>query len=80
MACALALAQLAREPVPDSVSQAYGGKKFVFGKDYIVPTPFDPRLMERIPPAVAKAAMDTGVATKPITDWDAYKRELLARL
>jgi malate dehydrogenase (oxaloacetate-decarboxylating)(NADP+) len=79
MACSLALAQLAREPVPDSVSLAYGGKKFVFGNDYIVPTPFDPRLMERIPPAVAKAAMDTGVATKPITDWDAYKRELATR-
>lgn len=66
MACSLALAQLAREPVPEIVSQAYGGRKFTFGKDYIVPTPFDPRLIERIPVAVAKAAMDTGVATKPI--------------
>ena len=50
-----------------------------FGIDYIVPTPFDPRLMERIPPAVAKAAMDTGVATKPITDWEAYRHELAHR-
>ena len=79
MACSLALAQLAREPVPESVSLAYGGKKFEFGRDYIVPTPFDPRLMERLPPAVAKAAMDTGVATKPITDWEAYKNELAHR-
>jgi len=51
----------------------------VFGPEYIVPTPFDPRLMTTIPVAVAKAAMETGVATKPITDWDAYKRELQAR-
>ena len=79
MACSLALAQLAREPVPESVSQAYGGKKFEFGRDYIVPTPFDPRLMDKIPPAVAKAAMDTGVATRPITDWAAYKQELAQR-
>ena len=79
MACSLALAQLAREPVPESVSKAYGGRKLEFGKDYIVPTPFDPRLMDRIPPAVAKAAMDTGVATKPITDWEAYRKELAHR-
>lgn len=64
MACSLALAQLAREPVPSSVSDAYHGKKFEFGQNYIVPTPFDPRLMETIPLAVAKAAMETGVAKK----------------
>lgn len=61
------------------MSEAYGGKKFTFGKDYIVPTPFDPRLIERIPMAVAKAAMETGVATKPIQDWEVYRKELLAR-
>jgi malate dehydrogenase (oxaloacetate-decarboxylating)(NADP+) len=58
------------------VKQAYAGRNMVFGPEYIVPTPFDPRLMTTIPVAVAKAAMETGVATKPITDWDAYKREL----
>ena len=79
MACSQALADLAREPVPKSVSDAYGGKKFEFGTEYIVPTPFDPRLMTTIPLAVAKAAMRTGVATKQITDWNAYKAELQAR-
>lgn len=76
MACSLALAQLAREPVPESVLKAYSGRKMEFGPEYIVPTPFDPRLITRIPVAVAKAAMETGVATKPITDWEAYKKEL----
>ncbi len=79
MACSLALAELAREPVPESVSKAYGGKKMEFGPEYIVPTPFDPRLITRIPVAVAKAAMDTGVATKPIADWDIYRKQLQAR-
>lgn len=78
MACSIALAELARQPVPESVSQAYGGKKFEFGPDYIVPTPFDPRLIETIPVAVAKAAVETGVATKPIEDWDAYVEQLRA--
>ena len=79
MACSLALAQLAREPVPESVIKAYSGRKMEFGPDYIVPTPFDPRLITRIPVAVAKAAMETGVATKPILDWEAYKKELQER-
>jgi len=76
MACSMALAELAREPVPDVVSEAYDGKEFKFGPDYIVPTPFDPRLMTTLPLAVAKAAMETGVARKKITDWDAYKAHL----
>ena len=62
MQTALALAELAHEPVPDVVARAYNGKRFEFGPDYIIPTPFDPRLIERIPPAVAKAAMDSGIA------------------
>ena len=78
MACSMALAMLAREPVPASVSDAYEGKTFEFGPEYIVPTPFDPRLIETIPVAVAKAAMKTGVATKPIEDMDAYVEELRA--
>jgi len=62
MATALALAELAREPVPAEVSRAYNGKKFEFGPEYIMPTPFDPRLIQRLPMAVAKAAMKSGVA------------------
>lgn len=69
MAVALALAELAREPVPQEVERAYGGKQFVFGPDYIMPTPFDPRLISRIPKAVVQAAIASGVATKTITDW-----------
>ena len=79
MAAALALAELAREPVPKEVERAYGGKTFKFGPDYIVPTPFDPRLLFRIPKAVAKAAMESGVATKTITDWDEYDHILKIR-
>ena len=79
MAAALALAELAREPVPKEVERAYGGKKFEFGKDYIVPTPFDPRLLFRIPKAVAIAAMESGVATKQITDWEEYDHILKIR-
>ena len=67
--CARALADLAREPVPDEVAIAYG-KKLGFGRDYIIPTPFDPRLIHSIPPAVARAGMDTGVARRPIVDMD----------
>ena len=62
LACANALAELARLPVPPEVSRAYEGQKFQFGPDYIIPTPFDPRLIYTIPIAVAKAAMDTGIA------------------
>jgi malate dehydrogenase (oxaloacetate-decarboxylating)(NADP+) len=79
VACARALAELAREDVPDEVAIAYG-RKLSFGRDYIIPTPFDPRLIHRIPPAVAKAGMDTGVARRPIIDMDSYERSLKARL
>jgi malate dehydrogenase (oxaloacetate-decarboxylating)(NADP+) len=79
IACAEALAALAREDVPDEVALAYG-KKLAFGRDYIIPTPFDPRLIYIIPPAVAKAGMDTGVARRPIIDMEAYELSLKARL
>ncbi len=75
-ACAMALAELARQEANDLVSEAYGNKTLEFGKDYIIPKPFDPRLMLVVPMAVARAAMESGVATRPITDWDAYKRDL----
>jgi malate dehydrogenase (oxaloacetate-decarboxylating)(NADP+) len=79
IACAEALAALAREDVPDEVAMAYG-RKLAFGRDYIIPTPFDPRLIHRIPPAVAKAGMDTGVARRPIIDIAAYELGLKARM
>jgi malate dehydrogenase (oxaloacetate-decarboxylating)(NADP+) len=79
IACANALAQLAREDVPDEVAMAYG-RKLTFGRDYIIPTPFDPRLIHVIPPAVAKAGMDTGVARRPIIDMEAYAHSLKARM
>ena len=79
IACAQALADLAREDVPDEVAMAYG-KKLTFGRDYIIPTPFDPRLIYRIPSAVAKAGMATGVARRPIVDMDAYESSLKARM
>src|SRR6201997_1200090 len=78
IACAQALAALAREDVPDEVAAAYGARPR-FGPDYIIPVPFDPRLISYVPPAVAKAAMDTGVARKPIADMDAYREQLNAR-
>ena len=80
IACAKALAALAREDVPDEVAAAYRGRKLKFGPDYIIPTPFDPRLIWYIPPFVAQAAMDTGVARKPIEDMDAYRTQLRSRL
>ncbi len=80
VACAQALAALAREDVPDEVAAAYRGRKLKFGPDYIIPTPFDPRLIWYIPPFVAQAAMDTGVARKPIEDMDAYRTQLRSRL
>ena len=80
IAAARALAELAREQVPEEVAAAYGGAAPRFGRDYIIPAPFDPRLMEVIPAAVAQAAMDTGVARKPILDMDDYKHTLKARL
>ena len=79
ISCAHALAQLAREEVPDEVALAYG-KNLTFGRDYIIPTPFDPRLIHRIPPAVAKAGMDTGVARRPIIDIEAYEISLKSRM
>jgi malate dehydrogenase (oxaloacetate-decarboxylating)(NADP+) len=80
IAAAQALASLAREHVPDEVSAAYSGRKMSYGPDYIIPVPFDPRLITTVPPAVAQAAMTTGVAKKPIIDMNTYKRELTARL
>src|SRR5690606_33035986 len=77
LACARALAALAREDVPDEVAMAYG-RKLSFGRDYIIPTPFDPRLIYVVPPAVAKAGMDTGVARRPIIDMKAYEAGLKA--
>lgn len=79
IAAALALADLAREDVPDDVAAAYQGARPRFGRDYIIPVPFDPRLIHVIPPAVAKAAMETGVAKKPIADIETYKAQLSAR-
>ena len=79
IACAHALADLAREDVPDEVAIAYG-KKLKFGRDYIIPTPFDPRLIHVIPTAVALAGMNTGVARRPIVDMEGYKNTLKARM
>lgn len=80
IAAVKALAGLAKQEVPDSVCKAYGVKKIEFGKDYIIPKPFDPRALTTVAPAVAKAAIDTGVARVNITDWDAYKDYLESRL
>ena len=79
IACAEALARLAREDVPDEVAMAYG-RKLSFGRDYIIPTPFDPRLIYVIPPAVARAGMKTGAARRPIVDMAAYELTLKARM
>ena len=78
VAAAHALAELAREDVPDEVAAAYGTRP-KFGPDYIIPVPFDPRLISQVPPAVAKAAIDTGVARKPIVDMEAYRQQLRNR-
>jgi malate dehydrogenase (oxaloacetate-decarboxylating)(NADP+) len=80
IAAAHALASLAREDVPDEVDAAYAGSHLKYGPHYLIPAPFDPRLISSVPPAVAKAAMDTEVARKPIIDMDAYRGELSARL
>ncbi len=79
IACAEALAKLAREDVPDEVAMAYG-RKLSFGRDYIIPAPFDPRLIHTVPPAVARAGMDSGVARRPIVDLDGYEQALKARM
>lgn len=80
MAAVKALAGLAKEPVPELVNVAYEETKLVFGRDYIIPKPFDPRLISTVPPAVAKAAMESGVATNPITDWNKYVEGLNERM
>lgn len=73
MAAALALADLARQEVPDEVARAYEGKRFSYGPEYIIPTPFDPRLIYVVSEAVAKAAISSGAATQIIEDWTEYK-------
>lgn len=80
LAASKALASLAKEPVPDSVLKAYNVDKLSFGKDYIIPKPLDPRLISCVASCVAKAAIDSGVARQPITDWEAYKNSLDKRL
>src|SRR5690606_27205644 len=80
LAAVLALAALAKEPVPDIVNVAYNETSLQYGPSYIIPKPIDPRLLVSVSPAVAKAAMDSGVARKPISDWDQYENELHQRL
>lgn len=80
MAAVHALANLAREAVPEQVNIAYGETRLNFGRDYIIPKPFDPRLISVVPPAVAKAAMESGVARSPIMDWERYEEDLLDRM
>jgi malate dehydrogenase (oxaloacetate-decarboxylating)(NADP+) len=80
LAAVRALAELARSPVPDSVNLAYNVKTITFGANYIIPKPLDPRLLATVAPAVARAAMESGVAQKPITDWEGYVTELNSRL
>ncbi len=80
LAASKALAELAQEPVPEEVNIAFHVQNLKFGTDYIIPKPTDPRLIERVAPAVAKAAMDSGVAKKPIEDWDKYREELRKRM
>ena len=76
LAAAHALAELARQPVPTSVLRAYGIERLEFGRDYLIPKPFDPRLRCAVSAAVARAAMDSGVARNPITDWERYRESL----
>jgi len=80
MAAVHALAALAKESVPEQVNIAYGATKLTFGRDYIIPSPFDPRLIAKVAPAVARAAMESGVAQNPIQDWKKYEEELLDRM
>ncbi len=80
LAAVYALAELTKQPVPEQVIKTYNVKNIEFGKDYIIPKPFDHRLITEIPPAVAKAAMESGIAKKPIKDWEAYKDSLAQRL
>ncbi|HEY0652898.1 MAG TPA: NADP-dependent malic enzyme [Chryseosolibacter sp.] len=80
LAAVYALAKLTKEPVPDMVVKAYGTDKLKFGPEYLIPKPLDPRLITTVSPAVAKAAMDSGMAKNPITDWGAYHNELQKRI
>ncbi|WP_264328761.1 malic enzyme-like NAD(P)-binding protein [Wolbachia endosymbiont (group A) of Andrena hattorfiana] len=80
IAAADAIAKLAREPVSDEISAAYGCRKMSYGREYIIPTPFDPRLISIVSPAVAKAATDSGIARKAIEDWSKYENQLKSRL
>jgi malate dehydrogenase (oxaloacetate-decarboxylating)(NADP+) len=80
LAAVYALAELAKEPVPDMVVKAYGTDKIQFGREYLIPKPLDPRLITTVSPAVARAAMDSGIAKYPITDWTAYHHELQQRI
>lgn len=80
MAAVKALAELAKEAVPEQVNIAYGETRLNFSREYIIPKPFDPRLIAKVPPAVAKAAIESGVAREPITDWVKYEDELLDRM
>ena len=80
LAAVHALADMAKKPVPDLVNMAYSTDNLMFGRGYIIPKPVDPRLLETVAPAVAKAAMESGVAKQPITDWEAYESQLARRL
>ncbi len=80
VAAVYALANLAKQPVPEAVNITYGEKHLEFGRDYIIPKPFDTRLIEVVPLAVAKAAVESGVAKEPITDWEKYREQLAERL
>jgi len=80
LAASKALAELAKKPVPECVLKAYNIEKLAFGRDYIIPKPLDPRLISCVAPAVARAAIESGVAKYPITEWDAYKKSLDKRL
>lgn len=80
MACAMALAELARSDVPEEVKKVYPGRDFTFGKNYVIPTPFDPRLITVLPIAVAKAAMKSGAARVQIEDFEKYAEELKKRV
>lgn len=79
LAAVHALADLAKKSVPEQVNIVYDEVSLTYGKEYIIPKPFDPRLIYEIPPAIAKAAMDSGVALEPISDWDRYREELMER-
>ena len=80
MAAAKALANMTKMPVPEAVTKVYPERNFEFGPNYIIPTPFDPRLIFELPVAVAKAAIESGIATHTITDWDAYRQQLALRV